>query len=309
MPSVHVYSDETKANNNSFLIYSMIYGDPEKIKELNDELKLVIHPKESKDKKFKGLHSHNLNESNWHTLGQKFEKALDILKKQVLQNEINIKVCIIASEKNNNNTGFLKDLIKNELVKEGSKIKEMFSSLKIEDHPALYHRLDQLFLYFLYRDRFGPSGTNFELYPDSSGKILSYKEKEFLVTGFHNLSADLKFYELIKILGNTIAKVIGALKFPGWSHSEQEIEKVEPLKWSDSYIIQVCDLLANFFYCALRFHVGLIEKKYELKSKALTQRFEFDNFGDKIKEKFELKDGEVFCKDNSTLLTIDFKKS
>ncbi len=308
MTRIQLYSDETKADNNSFLIYSMIYGTPEKIKELNDELGKVIHPTGSTITTFKGLHANRLNEKNWHTTGKIFEDALDVLKKHVLQNEVNVKLCVIASEKNKNNTGFLKELIKKELVKEGSKIKEMYSSLKIEDHPALYHRLDQLFLYFIYRDRLGPSGTYFELFPDSSGKILSYKEKEFFVTGSYNLSADLKFYELIKVLGNTIAKVVGKLSFPGWSHSEQEIEKVEPLKWSDSYIIQLCDLLANFYYCMLRFNVGLTDKIYEYKSNALSQRLEFSDMADKIKEEFELKDGEVFCKDDSTLLTIDFNK-
>jgi hypothetical protein len=309
MTKIQVYSDETKANNNSFLIYAMIYGAPDKMEEFNDELKTIIHPKESKDKDFKGLHSHNLNESNWHTIGIKFESVLDALKKHILQGNINAKVCIIAAEKNKNNTGYLKDLIKKELLKDGSKIKEMFSSLSINDHPALYHRLDQLFLYFIYRDRLGPSGTYFELYPDSSGKILSYKEKEFNVTGSHNISADLKFYELVKVLGNTIAKVFSKLKFPGWSHSDQEIEKIEPLKWSDSCIIQLCDILANFFYCYLRYNVGLTDKKYKLKSDALSTRFGFNDFLSKVKANFELRDGEVFCNDNSTLLTIDFNKS
>jgi hypothetical protein len=49
MTKIQVYSDETKANNNSFLIYAMIYGAPDKMEEFNDELKTIIHPKESKD--------------------------------------------------------------------------------------------------------------------------------------------------------------------------------------------------------------------------------------------------------------------
>ncbi len=176
---IQIYTDETKANDGSFIIYSLIYGKIENISSLNDELKDIIHPIGDKDKDFKGLHSHKLNDSNWRTIGKKFEDSLDKLFEYANQKKIGIKICIIGSQKNSNNAGFLKDLIKKELNKKDSKIKQMYNSLDNKDHPALYHRLDQLFLYFLYRDRMGSEGTEFEFYPDSSGKILLYN------TDFH----------------------------------------------------------------------------------------------------------------------------
>jgi len=304
---IQIYTDETKANDGSFIIYSMIYGKPEDISALNNDLINIIHPSGGKDKDFKGLHSHNLNESNWKTFGKKFEDSLDKLVEYVKLKNVGIKICIIGAKKNENNAGFLKNMIKKELVKNGSKIKEMYKSLDKKDHPALYHRLDQLFLYFLYRDRMGGEGTEFEFYPDSSGKILSYKEQEFRATGTHHQSADLKFYEFVRILGNDIAKVIGLKGFGGWSKSNQELIKYDSLKWSDSYIIQLCDILANFCFNHIRYIAGKSGKKYELKSKALADRIGLAELDSRIKVRFEIKDGDITCIDGYMLLTIDLK--
>lgn len=302
---IQIYTDETKSNDGSFIIYSMIYGKPDDISSLNDELKKIIHPDREKDNDFKGLHSHKLNDSNWNTLSKKFESSLDKLLEFFKLSKIGIKLCIIGSKKNENNTEFLKDLLKKELDNKDSKVKKIFESLEKKDHPALYHRLDQLFLYFLYRDRLGGEGTEFEFYPDSSGKILSYKDKKFRATGSDNQSTDLQFFEFVRVLGNTFAKVIGAMKFPGWSISKQELVKYDSLKWSDSYLIQLCDVLANFCFNHIRFLVGKTEKKYELKSNALTNRINLDNLNSKIKVGFQIKDGDVTCLNEYTLLIID----
>ncbi len=132
-----------------------------------------------------------------------------------------------------------------------------------------------------------------------------YKEKEFRATGTHHLSADLKFYELIRILGNTIAKVIGLNEFKGWSKSNQELVKFESLKWSDSYIIQLCDVLANFFFNHIRYLAGKTEKKYELKSKALSTRINLEKLESRIKTGFEIKDGDITSSNGYILLTAD----
>lgn len=59
MKTIQLYSDETKPDNKSFLIYSMIYGTPEQIEILNQK---IIKSLGHLDSNNKGLHSNKLNE-------------------------------------------------------------------------------------------------------------------------------------------------------------------------------------------------------------------------------------------------------
>lgn len=304
MKTIQIYSDETKSANKSFMIYSMIYGSPPQIDILNKRLKSVIHPENSIDSDFKGLHAYNLNEKNWHKTGKKYENSLDILENSIINNEIGIKISIIGIEKYNQNVGALREILKKQLLEEGSPFQRAFKNLNLNDHPALYYRLDHLLLFFIYRDRIASSETNFELYPDSSGKILSYKNRKFLVTGKYT-SGFVDFYSLVKLIGNLIAQSISKLNISGWSHTNQMITKYEPLKSSDSYIIQACDMLANFLYCHLRHKVGIGKTIYELKSNALMNRFGLKHI-DNIIKNFDKRNGDVYCNDSRTAITIDF---
>lgn len=285
----------------------MIYGTPDQIDILDKRLRKVIHPEDSNDSNYKGLHAYNLSEKNWVTTGKKYENCLDILEKSIINNEIGIKISIIGIEKYNLNVGTLREIIKKELVKEGSPFQRAFKELDLKDHPALYYRLDHLLLYFIYRDRIAATGTEFELYPDSSGKILSYKGQKFLVTGKHT-SGFMEFYSLVKIVGNLIAVSISELNIPGWPITNQRITKYEPLKSTESSVIQACDMLTNFLYCHLRHKVGIEKKIYELKSNALMSRFGLDNIDD-LMTKFEKRNDDVYCNDMKSMFTIDFQRT
>lgn len=231
---------------------------------------------------------------------------LDILQDSIIKNEIQAQLLLIGSEKDKSNTGLLKRIVETELNLEGSKFNIAFKGLEKNDYPALFHRLDHLFLYLRYRDRIAPDGTNFELYPDSSGKILRYKGKKFFVQGKYT-AGFLDFYRLVNIIGNLIAYSISELKIPGWPTSIQNISKYEPIKSTESYIIQLCDVLCNFFYCFLRYEVGLKDEMYRQKSNALISRFRLDNFKE-LHEKFEERNGDVFCRDLNCSYTINFDK-
>jgi len=185
-----------------------------------------------------------------------------------------------------------------------SVIGKQFKSLADTDLPALYHRIDQLFIYLLYRDRMGDDGDQFEFYPDSSGKILNYSDKEFPVSGHLPIIVDLQFYELVRILGNSLAK---SITLTGWPVKKQELIKFEPQKWSSNYITQTCDILANFFFNFLRFQVGLKDKKYQLKAEALSKHFLLKELLPGIKENFILdsETKDVTCINKELLITID----
>ena len=117
---------------------------------------------------------------------------------------------------------------------------------------------------------------------------------------------ELKFFDLIKILGNSLAKVITK---PGWPVKQQELVKFEPQKWSANYLTQSCDILANFFFNYLRFNLGRADKKYELKASALTKHFGLDELLPEIKKSFSLDTttNDIICIDQNLLVTIDPK--
>jgi hypothetical protein len=218
--------------------------------------------------------------------------------------KLNLQLTLVSRYKYDLNAGYLKKLIKVQLEDRNSVIGQQFASLADTDLPALYHRIDQLFIYLLYRDKFGDNGDQFEFYPDSTGKILNYHDKEFPMSGNLPIIWELSFFKLIKILGNSLATVI---TLTGWPVQQQELVKFEPQKWSANYLTQSCDILANFFFNYLRFNLGRTDKKYELKASALTKHFLLDELLPEIKKSFSLDatTNDVICIDEKLLVTID----
>ncbi len=104
--------------------------------------------------------------------------------------------------------------------KEDSILKKIFINIDECDFPAIYQRVDQLMIYWRYRVKFGDKGDEFNFFPDATGKILNYKETTFKVEG-HIFADELRFYEIIRLLGNPIPKLIDKLKLEGWPQIKQ----------------------------------------------------------------------------------------
>ncbi len=304
--TVQLYSDETFCAAGSFDVIASIWGNPSHCSDYSNDVAGIIAANTRLGKDFKGLHAVNLNADNWSTLGPTFEAVLNKLFQYVSEGKLNIRVTLISGEKYEANAGYLKQLLRRELENRESDIGKQFSSLKDEDLPALYHRIDQLIVYLLYRDHFGLDGDEFEYYPDSSGKILHYKEREFEVSGTLPFSWPLPFYDLVKIQGNAWAKTI---KLAGWPTKKHELVKFQPLKWQENYLVQSCDILSNFTFNHLRYSVGLTDKKYQLKSNALLKHFDLADQTEQIKATFKLNDSgnDVVCKDPSLHATLHVK--
>jgi len=304
MKTIQVYTDDTRDDKQTFQVISSIWGEPKICKAYSDEVDAIIKSNTRLGTDFKGLHSYNLSDKNWLTLGVTFKQVLNKLFEYVSNGKLNLQLTLVSSNRYDANAGYLKNLIKVQLEDRTSVIGKQFKSLADTDLPAFYHRIDQLFVYLLYRDKFGDNGDQFEFYPDSTGKILNYYDKEFPMSGNLPIIWDLEFFELIKILGNSLAKVI---TLTGWPVKQQELIKFEPQKWSANYLTQSCDILANFFFNYLRFNLGKTDKKYELKASALTKHFLLDELLPEIKKSFSLDTttNEIKCIDQNLLVTID----
>ncbi len=308
MNIIQIYTDDTRDDKQTFQVISAIWGLPENCKSYSDSVEAIIKSNTRLGVNFKGLHSYNLNDKNWSTLGVTFQQVLEKLFEFVTSGKLNLQLTIVSKNSYEANAGYLKNLIKVHLQDRNSIIGQQFKSLADIDLPALYHRIDQLFVYLLYRDKFGDDGDQFEFYPDSTGKILNYHDKEFPVSGNLPIIWDLKFFELIKILGNSLAKTI---ILTGWPVKKQELLKFEPQKWSANYLTQSCDILANFFFNYLRYNLGRTDKKYELKANVLSKHFLLDEILPEIKKSFALDTttNDIICTDQNILVTIDPIKS
>ena len=304
MKTIQIYTDDTRDDKQTFQVISAIWGQPESCRTYSDEVETIIKSNTRLGADFKGLHSYNLNDSNWSTLGVTFEQVINKLFEYVSAGKLNLQMTLVSKNRYDSNAGYLKNLLKVQLKDRNSVIGKQFQSLADTDLPALYHRIDQLFIYLLYRDKFGDNGDQFKFYPDSTGKILNYQDKEFPMSGNLPIIWNLDFFELIRILGNSLAKVIS---LTGWPVKEQELIKFEPQKWSSNYLTQSCDILANFFFNYLRFNLGRTDKKYELKASALTKHFMLDELLPEIKKSFSLDatTNDIVCTDQSILVTID----
>lgn len=304
MAIIQIYTDETKDDNNSFQVVTTIWGQPIHCESYKNEVERIILSNSRLGADFKGLHAYKLGESNWSTLGSTYEAVLQLLFSYVGEHKLNLQITLVSKNRFEANAGFLKNLIKVQLDDRTSVIGNQFKNLAEADLPALYHRIDQLFIYMLYRDKFGENGDQFEFYPDSVGKILSYREREFLVSGNLPIEWPLNFYELVRILGNSFSKVI---TLTGWPVKQQDLIKFEPQKWSSNYLIQSCDIVSNFTFNYIRHLLGRNDRKYELKANALNKYFSLDNIQTELRGSFALdpSNNDLICMDQDLLVTID----
>lgn len=305
MATIQVYLDETKCNKNTFQVDVLICGSSNQCEHYEEQIRQIVEENVGiLGKDFKAFHAKNLNEKNWHTIGNVFLKVIDKLFEFARTGTLKILVCLEAKEKYQANIAILKNLIKSQLENKNSPVGSIFKTFEKEDLPAFYHRIDQLMIYLMYRDKLGKAGDQFEFYPDATGKILQYRDKEFRVAG-RVFTGYLEFYDLIVILANLSTKIPEALQLKGWPQYDQKLIKFQPLKDQESYLIQACDIISNFFYNFLRYQVGLIDKKSKLKSDALTTRRNLSHLISTIGTHFDIKDQDVICVNSDLRATVE----
>ncbi|MFH0734893.1 MAG: hypothetical protein V1773_10735 [bacterium] len=297
MKKIELYLDETKGHQMSFRISVPIWGSSINCNAYKNEIKTIVDSSTILGNDFKGFHAYNLSDSNWHTIGKVYISVINKFKEYVLDNKLNFMIRIEAKEVYEKNGGYLKAIAKKGLQERDSELGKIFTSLKDKDIPALYHRIDQLIIYLKYRDKFGGEDAEFDFYPDSEGKILKYENKQFTVQGNHFVDYPLDFYDIIKIWGNSLTKVILEL-IPNcnWPNINQKLNKFEPKKSTDDFIIQTCDIISNFFFCYINDVIGINNDKNKLKGKAINDLIPLSEFQNLIQDSFKkgLED-EVIC--------------
>lgn len=303
MSTIHIYSDGTKSQTNTFTIEAIIWGEAAQCQAYEADAAVIIsnNPKLGAD--FQGFHAYNLNEQNWSVLGTAYEQLLALLTSYIHAGRLRAHWVITSQTRYAANAGYLKELFKKQLADRESTIGKHFAALQEKDFPALYHRIDMLASYWQHRDKFGAVNDEFYFFPDSEGKVLQYSETQFPMSGNLPVTVELPFFSLVTILANAFAELLKSI--PGWSTTAHRLHGFEPLKWKDSYLIQTCDALANFLYCGLRVTNGLTEQKYQLKANLLNNLFATNSVLEAMRTDFGLKDGDVACTNPNFWGTID----
>jgi hypothetical protein len=89
MKTIQIFTDDTRDDTQTFQVISAIWGQPDNCKAYSDEVETIIKSNTRLGTDFKGLHSYNLSDSNWSTLGVTFEQVLNkLLSMCLLENLI-----------------------------------------------------------------------------------------------------------------------------------------------------------------------------------------------------------------------------
>jgi hypothetical protein len=302
MSVVRVYSDESFCSKKSFRVISLLWGNPGYCELFNQEISdLVENNRSVLGPDFKEFHAINLSDQNWHVMSPIYDKILELLFTRIRAKNLGMFVVVISEDRFKNNAGWLTEIVRNAITDRASVFGKLFISLEQKDLPAVYYRVNQLFPIFKYREFFALPGDELEYYPDSTGKVLNYSNAQFAMSGTLPFSLSFKYFDIIRILGDSYLKsfssVVEEFGWTGWPTSEQHLTIFKPTDSSSSYLIQTCDIVSNFLFNYIRHTVGLPDKKYELKSKAIERYMSLQNITPYIKASFTVDGTDVVCND------------
>jgi len=221
-------------------------------------------------------------------------------------------ISLESKEKYDSNSKFLENIFKEYLLNRNSPFGEIFKHIPEEDLIAIYKRAPNLYNYVANRDKFGGPNQMFEYYPDSSGKVLNYRNEIRSVESpgiGKGIPILLHFFEIIRLIGDNLAKALNEPKIRnriGWEEKpfNQKLVKFEPKNDEDSYLIQSADVMSNFFLHLIRHLVGIRNRNSEKKAKILIDSGLFDDCLDKIKENFRIQNGACVCSNSNLKVGI-----
>lgn len=299
---IKIYTDETRCNKNTFHIYAVVWGEETNCTTYCDDIaQLVVNNRSIVGRDFKEFHAHNLTATNWDTMGSVYLQVLRKLVEYIRAGRFGLLISIESIHKYIQNAGYLKNQLKQMIQNRQGQVGSLFKTLQPKDFPALYHRVDQLMIFFKYRHLFGDNSDFFVFHPDASGKILTYEDKKFPMS-VATMSYPLDFYQIVTATGNGLIKLTS--KVPGWSKENQRIGEFCPVDSKNSFLVQSCDIVSNFYFNFLRHQVNIRKDVCKLKADALMRHIELEEHAGEILPFFGRSEDEVVCTDDDLKANI-----
>jgi len=313
--TIQLYSDDTIEQRKNFIITTFIWGDPRSCRDFEKSIRTLIEKnKDNLSPNFKGFHASKINKRNWH----KFQPLLlQVLKKLLFYLDyqfLNMLIHIVSRNKFNNNSKFIESVLKKNLLDKNSHLGKIFEFIEEKDLVPLYKRSNNLYLYCILRGKFGGANAQFEYYPDSSGKILNYKNKKNFLNLPDKGQILCDYFEIITYLFNGLAETINRPEFLNkleWREAPpgQKLIKFDPKNDEESFLIQTADIISNFFYNLIKYSISYKSDMSKRKATLLLKMDIFDTILNNIKSNFILKNKIAHCINKDLRVTVSIDKN
>lgn len=242
---MEIFVDENKGDKNSFYLLSYVYGEAKDIDAFNVAVDLVKQKHASKlGNSFKGIHANKIKSP---TMKAYVQDVLNVFKNFVSKNQLHYFIIIQSIAKQINNFGTIQNYLNSILTT----IAPQFPDLQPQDKPNITNSSAQLWGMLQYPEKF-KSTTNANVYVDSVGAILNYQKQNRTIIDKNGRSKIIPFYDLIKIFLRATAPVVAN----NFSKKAISIDKYSALSDTSSYVLQICDILANYLFNAIRAEKG-----------------------------------------------------
>lgn len=295
---IRLYIDEVKEK--SFFIHACLFANPSACDTFeSDMIKLIEENRNILGNDFKGFHARDLNQSNWNKHAPIYEKIIQL----IFFNSIGFHIYLESKNKHDKNSEKLKNWLKSNLESkdDSNKVRKAFKDLNPDDFPVLYHRFDMMHVSLIHKDKYGQN-CEFEIYPDSSGKVLHYKKKSIEFTSTNHIKKTFNFYSSFDILANALIETFDEIGY--LPNNNQRVIKFSLISDTDSFLIQACDIIANFLLHYIRFTSGIIDINSKLKSYLFTKYFIIEEGNEFVKNNFAVIDNKVSCINSEMKLNI-----
>ncbi len=315
MERINIYSDDTFVDKKNFIISTFVWSDPSSCREYDKEIKKIIKNYKNKnvlDQNFRGFHAVKLNHSNWNRLSRPFEDVLSKFYNYIYLGHLSFFIYLESKKKYEINAMEIENLLREKLQDINHHIGETYQHIREPDLIPIYKSAFKMYHYFFHRGKFGDKNTEFEYYPDSSGKILEYKNRKFYVETPTGGQQSMGFIDLLSKLVNALAIAFNTpenLKHTGWDArpENQILKRFEPMKDEDSSLIQTCDIISNFFLNLIKYLIGDRSRTVILKADLLSKINLFDLIVDDIKKNFEILNGKCVSSNDDLKVSVEMK--
>jgi len=315
MKRINIYSDDTIEENKNFIISTFLWGEPAACRDYEKSIKAIVEYNINRkilNKNFRGFHAKTLNHSNWTRLSRPYCEVLSKLYSYLKHKYLFLLIYLESKKKYESNSQIIENSLKEHLRNRKSHLGVLYQYIDDRDLKVIYKSAFKMYHYFLHRGKFGGPNTEFKYFPDASGKVLDYKNKKFFIEAPGKGQVYMDFIKIISLLVDTLAITINKPKFLNqldWKQRphNQRLDRFEPTKDEDSFLIQTTDIISNFFLNLIRYEVGYKSKTVELKAKELLKLNMFDNILDKIKMNFKLLNDKCVCNNDELKVSINIE--
>lgn len=239
-----IYVDENKGDRNSFYLLAYVYGESSNITDFERDAATIRLKHSNLGKDFKGIHANKIKGKN---VKKYVEDILNLFKSYLTQNKLHYFILIQSINKLDANFGVVKDKLKSVMLK----IKSQFPDLQPKDEPNIIESGAQLWGIFQYPEKF-KNVLNADVYVDSCGAILNYATQKRTIINIQHRSIQIPFYDVIKIFARSVATTVSKIH----KKTEISIDSYNAIADTSSVTMQLCDILSNYLFNALRKEKG-----------------------------------------------------